>query len=737
MSFLKNIQSSTGLAPRIAFLSWLLALITLLTFVLLTIPQQKEILIRNLESKANGVAVSLHDVAAGAAINDDLASVVTACQTLLAGDPDLEFLIITKNDGFSLVNQQTGWRVEPQIDSYWVSDKRIPQGKITTVPLLNQRVFHFAKPFDYSGIEWGWIHVGLSLKDHDHSVATLYRNTIGLILACLLLSLHLALFYARKIVRPILRLKKLVQKIADGDLTVRADVNRRDELGDLAQSVNTMTDSLLRRDRILESVRFAAQLLLRTEQWGDSIHEVLAKLGQAAKASRAYLYENIQNDTGQICSSRRYVWETSSAALQTAHSPLELVSYDHPDLEKYRKKLANNRILSGVVSDKSSGLRALLEPLGIRSVIVIPVFVNNIWWGFLGLDDCDRCREWTEAEKDSLRAAAEMLGATIARQGIRDALLEAKATLEDRVKERTLELQTQVAAKEKALSELAEAQSTLVEVSRAAGMTEVATGVLHNVGNVLNSVNVSSTLIIDLIKKSRVGNIAKVAELIQDHTDCLPEFLSQDARGSQIPVYLSSLALSLQDEQTSLLKETESLRQRIDHIKEIISMQQSYGRVGGVDETVYPDQLMEDALKLNANALERHGISVQRQYRHDFPIVTDKHRVLQILLNLINNAKHACCEIVGEKNITLQIEAPDPEHILFQVTDTGIGIPQENLTRIFQHGFTTRKTGHGYGLHSGALTARELGGSLAVHSDGPNTGATFTLILPIHPKERA
>ena len=63
--------------------------------------------------------------------------------------------------------------------------------------------------------------------------------------------------------------------------------------------------------------------------------------------------------------------------------------------------------------------------------------------------------------------------------------------------------------------------------------------------------------------------------------------------------------------------------------------------------------------------------------------------------------------------------------------DNGIGIPADNLTRIFGHGFTTRKEGHGFGLHSGALAAKELGGALTVESDGPGKGATFTLEFPI------
>jgi two-component system NtrC family sensor kinase len=457
---------------------------------------------------------------------------------------------------------------------------------------------------------------------------------------------------------------------------------------------------------------------------------VLARLGRAADASRACLFENFHDETGRLCMSQRYEWAAEGIEPQLSNPDLQMLPYTDPGLDFWRKTLSSNQIISGPVERMNESLRPFLESRNILSLIVIPVFVENGWWGFLGLDDCHHARVWTDAEEDSLRAATDMLGATIARQGIQQALLEAKQTLEQRVVERTRELQTQVSAKEKALSDLAAAQSSLLEASRAAGKAEVATGVLHNVGNVLNSVNVSCNLLVDHLQKSRVGNVGKVAELMKKDDGQLAAFLTEDPRGRQIPAYLDSLAANLEAERQGLLKETESLRGRIDHIKEIIAMQQSYGRVSGVDETISPGRLMEDALKFNTGALDRHGVTVKREYRPLPPMTVDKHKILQILLNLINNAKHACCEVEGERVITLRIDNPKPEIVRFQVEDNGIGIPPENLTRIFQHGFTTRRTGHGFGLHSGALAARELGGSLYVHSDGPHTGATFTLELP-------
>ncbi len=726
-----------GIALRIALMSWLVALITLLIFVLVIIPQQKKMFFRNLESKANSVAVSLHEVAAGAAINEDFASVVSAAQTLLAGDPDLDFLIVMKNDRFALAIEQNGWRIEPDADDYWVPDERKSVSTIAMVPLFNYRVFHYAQPFDYSGIEWGWIHVGLSLKGYNQNVISLYRNTILLALGCAVLSLLVSLVYARKLVQPILRLRQLVKKIAGGDLSVRADVNRNDELGNLAESVNIMTESLLRRDHILGSVRFAAQKFMQTSQWEETIGAVLGKIGQSANASRAYIFENHLNNSGQLSSSRRHEWVVQGVRQQLPIHNLQNFSYSEAGFDHWVHILGNNEIISGPVSKMGAAEKLVLDPQGICSLIMIPVFVEDAWWGFLGLDDCVEDREWTEPEKDSLRAGADMLGTTIVRQRTQEELLESKAKLEQRVQERTQELEEQVAAKEQALTELATAQSSLLEISRAAGMAEVATGVLHNVGNVLNSVNVSCTLIMDQLRETRVSNLAKVVDLIAKSGDGLGRFLTEDPRGRQIPAYLTALAGALKEENQLMFRESEVLHDQIEHIKEIVTMQQIYGRVSGVLETIAPEQLMEDALKLSAGSLARHEITVQRQYQVVPSITVEKHKVLQIILNLINNAKNALTDSDGtKKTIMLLIFSSDHNRLNMQVSDNGRGILPENLTRIFQHGFTTSKFGHGFGLHSGALVAKELGGDLSVHSEGSGYGATFTLEFPIPPGDR-
>jgi signal transduction histidine kinase len=165
-------------------------------------------------------------------------------------------------------------------------------------------------------------------------------------------------------------------------------------------------------------------------------------------------------------------------------------------------------------------------------------------------------------------------------------------------------------------------------------------------------------------------------------------------------------------------------------------MQQNYAKISGVTETVNVTHLVEDALRMNAGALARHEVELVRVYADVPPVTVDKHRVLQILVNLIRNAKYACDD-TGRKDKQLKLQVARTETgVRIAVIDNGIGIPPENLSRIFNHGFTTRKKGHGFGLHSGALAARELGGALTVESQGVGHGATFILELPTLPKSQ-
>jgi signal transduction histidine kinase len=302
--------------------------------------------------------------------------------------------------------------------------------------------------------------------------------------------------------------------------------------------------------------------------------------------------------------------------------------------------------------------------------------------------------------------------------------------LEHRVEERTRELEQQVAAKERARAELAEAQEHLMLTSRQAGMAEVATGVLHNVGNVLNSVNVSACVLSEHLRRCPLDSVSKAAALLRKDPDQLANFLAGDPKGRALPSYLEKLGDALAQDKHEMQNELKLLAKNIDHIKVIVAMQQSYAKIGGVLEELDPKELLEDAIQINNASLERDQIQLVREYQNAPGVMVDRHKVLQILVNLLSNARHALRDKSSDRKLTLSVTSPGPDRVNIVVADNGAGIAPENLGRIFSQGFTTRRDGHGFGLHSGANAAKELGGSLSVSSEGLGRGAAFTLQLP-------
>jgi len=281
-----------GITLRITLLGWLVTLVTLGVFVMVIIPEQKREFELSLESKARGVAVSIRGVAAGAAVSEDYSAVVDQAMQVLSGDNAIDYVVITKNDGFSLIHESaladaspaaSGPRPEPLwrqdvLGDFWHPAQREPVSGIARVPLFGRRVFHYARPFNYSGIEWGWINVGLSVKAYDRSVSTVYTRTGLLAIGCIAFSLIFSILYARRLVRPIKDLQAVQQRVTKGDLAARASIHSNDEVENLADSFNAMTETLQQRDRILECVRLAAQAFLMAPDWSQVLSDVLAKL---------------------------------------------------------------------------------------------------------------------------------------------------------------------------------------------------------------------------------------------------------------------------------------------------------------------------------------------------------------------------------------------------------------------------------------------------------------------------
>lgn len=316
------------------------------------------------------------------------------------------------------------------------------------------------------------------------------------------------------------------------------------------------------------------------------------------------------------------------------------------------------------------------------------------------------------------------------------ALEELLEVLERTVQEQSEKLYVEISERKEAEAELIALQGQLMETSRRAGMADVATGVLHNVGNALNSVNVSVSVISENLKKSRIPGLTKAMSLFKDHVDDLAAFLTNDEKGRQLPKYLHLLGEHLIKEQEEIFCEVRLLSENLDHIKDIVSAQQNFAKVSGVVEKISLKELAEDALKIAAGSFSRHNIEAMREYIDDPVIFIDKHKLMQILVNLISNARHALKDSAKQdRRLTIRTKLDRQGFAQIEIEDNGIGIPPENLTKIFAHGFTTKTDGHGFGLHSSALAVKELFGSLSVRSQGAGKGAVFMVELPLRPRE--
>jgi C4-dicarboxylate-specific signal transduction histidine kinase len=300
------------------------------------------------------------------------------------------------------------------------------------------------------------------------------------------------------------------------------------------------------------------------------------------------------------------------------------------------------------------------------------------------------------------------------------------------IEQRDTALRHEIAERTRAEAELQRVHRQLVEASRQAGMAEVATGVLHNVGNVLNSVNVSASLLAEKFSRSKVAHLAQATAMLREQGGDAARFLLEDPKGRLLPGYFAEISAHLGREQSEACAELERLHKHVEHIKEIVAMQQTYARVAGFLEPLSLQDLVEDALAMDAGSFERHGVWVVRDYACAPVVLADKHRALQVLVNVFRNARQAMSEKDdAERRLTISIGPAGGRLTEVRIRDCGIGIAPENLTRIFSHGFTTRKGGHGFGLHSAALAAQQLGGRLRAESAGLGCGATFILELPL------
>ncbi|WPB75470.1 AAA family ATPase [Archangium violaceum] len=369
---------------------------------------------------------------------------------------------------------------------------------------------------------------------------------------------------------------------------------------------------------------------------------------------------------------------------------------------------------------------AYLAHSGARSVLCLPLMRRERFAGALYLENNLTTNAFSPARLALLGHLASQAAISIenarlyaAVQRARTELRQANDELERRVEERTHELK--------------QAQARLMDTAREVGMAEVASNVLHNVGNVLTSAVVNLEMMRKIVGSLRVGRLNQAAALLVDHRGDMADFLTKDPRGGKLPDYLAALGKDMMSDQMRLMEDLDAMDRHMEHIRAIVQVQQTYARNSLMMEECELPGLIDDALRIQMASLQRHGVTIHRQVSQVPRVFVDKHKVLQILINLLSNARQALDGVPeGKRNLWVKLEAAgNVARIL--VVDDGVGIAPELMGKLFMHGFTTRKDGHGFGLHASALAAQMLKGQLKLESKGPGQGAVATLELPLSP----
>ena len=499
----------------------------------------------------------------------------------------------------------------------------------------------------------------------------------------------LGLKISGNIVPPIRDLMTAAKQISDGDLNAEVMVTTKDEIGMLGQSFNAMVDDL--RAAKIKELNLIVELETINEELESRVDERTKELGRSESKIRAVL-DNIGEGILVL---------DDDSLIQSINPAAEKI-FDTYEKDAVGKNAAQ------FIQPKEAGNQN-------------PAKQDDALSEFFTANNNNQPKEYVGHKADGGTFPMEYV---VSSMQLGDETMHV-CILRDITKRKETE------------ATLAEAQQTLVDSAHKSGMADMATGVLHNIGNILNSVNLAGEQINRISSSSKINGFIKANELLESHKEDLAEFFTNDDRGKKLPAYYLKMGKVLTGEMADIQAETQELIEKTTMMKEVISTQQTYAQSGFHTEQLEIHELMEDALKIQIASLEKWGVKIHKHYRETPACIGQKSKLLQVITNLIKNAKEAMNnndEFNKPKELTIETGVIDDSFSYIKITDNGCGISSKQLAKIFNHGFTTKEQGHGFGLHTSANAMTEMRGTLKVDSAGVEKGASFTLTIPIYKK---
>lgn len=556
----------------------------------------------------------------------------------------------------------------------------------------NESIINMQFPIRFDGRIMGLVEIGVNkVRLNEQARNTLIKLVSGNFFIVAFLVTAIFLVFRHQVIRPINTLVDGAERVAEGDLSRKVRIFSRDELGLLTNSFNQMMGKL-----------------------ASTLQEKDDALNQLTELNKT-LESRVEQRTGELRKS-----ETRIRAI------LENMSEGIVTLNDAGYVESANRAAQDIFGYEDG------ELIGLHNVFLVADECANQLSGLGGYnDDNDGFFKISENRK-----TIEMAGRRSNNNEFPMEVVVSPMMLGDQ--RLRVCIVRDISQRKLAEQRLAFAQQQLLDAAHSAGMAEIATGVLHNIRNILNSVNMASSEIQRISRNSKIAGLCKANELLKANMGNIVEFFTSDKKGKLLPDYYFKVAVGLEQDMARISKEAGELGGKIDMIKEVINTQQKYAKIGSYSEKLSVQSVVSDAMIVQDASLRKWGVDITTRFHDNLTATVNKSKLLQVITNILKNANEAMREndlLNKPKKLLIESGLLGKSHIYIKFTDNGIGIARENLVRVFNHGFTTKVDGHGFGLHASANAMTEIGGKLEAHSDGEGHGATFTVTIPINDKQ--
>ena len=675
-------SKSLGLGAKFVLLTIIILSITLSGTTAFVLSSQNQLFKEHLNEKGNVLGDFVSLITPEAILSYDFATVANFMAEV-AHQRDISYAFIVAPDGSNITPLDPLSKNKSNEISKTYSAEEVE--KYLTALQHRNKLVNMEFPILFEEEEIGRVKLGLNNERLNLlNQKALYKLATGSTFIICFLALGIYLVFRINTLKPINQLVDASIRISNGNLTENIVNKSNDELGHLSKAFNTMMKNL--RLNIEEKDKAANDLRELNKSLEERVHQRTRDLEISEARIRA-IFDNMGE--GVI------TFNDKDEVISTNPSAARIFGFDKEQLNSFTSEnlfVEHNRLTQDNNSNSS---------------------------------DNTTTSQATEFQGYRSDGSIFPMDVTVSRMKLGDEII-------------TVCITRDITRRKESEIKLTEAHDKLIDAAHQSGMAEMAVGVLHNIGNILNSVSLSAEEISRINKSSKLPGLIKANNIVKDNLENIGDFVSNNEKGKLLPQYYLKVGQALSEEKENIEKEIDLMFTKTEMMKDVISTQQEYARTKSFIETTNIEPIIEDSIKVQESVISKLGINIIRNYDFTPPCDVHKSKLLQVLTNLIKNASEAMREndrLNKTKDITIDIGALNDAYVFIKITDTGIGIDKKNLDNIFTHGFTTKSDGHGFGLHTSANAMTEMHGSLKVKSDGLERGASFTLLLPINKNE--